>query len=275
MKNFFGALILAATMLMSNAHAAEQLPVYELGIGPGAIYQNYYLGTSDTRSFAFPAIVPVYRGKTFKSDEEGARAQLFKDSKYKLDLSVDFNLAISSEDIALREGMPDIDSVLQIGPSLQISLDKKPGREWLVRLPLRAGSTIGSDFETAGFTFSPDITYLRDMRFVGSPWRLGLSAGPQFGTSDYHDVYYGVDEEFATPERNAYDPDGGLTGYRFLATFTSKNSRRITSWFLRYENLSGAEIEDSPLVDQSDGLTVGFIYSVLLFKSKKLVDADR
>ncbi|MBX2867288.1 MAG: MipA/OmpV family protein [Acidiferrobacterales bacterium] len=264
----------SAVVFTASAAQAERLPVYELGIGPGAIYQNYYLGTKDTRSFAFPAIVPIYRGETFKSDEEGARAQLFKDDKYKLDLSVDFNLAIDSEDIRLREGMPDIDSVLQIGPSLQITLDKNADREWRIRLPLRFGSTIGSDFETAGFTFSPDITYLRDLHFAGSPWRLGLSAGPQLGTSDYHAVYYGVDEAFVTADREAYDPDGGLTGYRFLATFTSKTPKRITSWFLRYENLSGAAIEDSPLVEQSDGWTVGFIYSVLLFKSKKLVEVE-
>jgi len=234
MKYILGGAFTAAIITASSAYA-EKLPVYEIGIGPGAVYQNYYLGTSDTRSFVFPAIVPVVRGETFKSDEEGARAQLFKDSKYKLDLSVDFNLAIDSEDIALRQGMPDIDSVLQVGPSLQISLDKKPGREWLVRLPLRVGATIGSDFEAAGFTFSPDITYLRDLKFIGNYW---------------------------------------LSGYRFLATFTSKNRKRITSWFLRYENLSGAEIEDSPLVEQSGGFTVGFIYSVLLFKSKKLVEVN-
>ncbi len=273
MKHFLGGIFAAAIITAPGVHA-EKLPVYEIGIGPGAVYQNYYLGTSDTRGFVFPAIIPVVRGETFKSDEEGARAQLFKDSKYKLDLSVDFNLAISSDDIALREGMPDIDSLLQVGPSLQISLDKKPGREWLVRLPVRVGATIGSDFEGAGFTFSPDITYLRDLKFVGNYWRLGLSAGPQFGTSEFHDVYYGVDEEFATADREAYDPDSGLTGYRFLATFTSKNRKRITSWFLRYEDLSGAVIEDSPLVEQSGGFTVGFIYSVLLFKSKKLVEVS-
>ncbi len=268
------AVCISALLCLSSVVQAEKLPIYELGFGPGALYQNYYLGTKDTRSFAFPAIVPIYRGETFKSDEQGARAQLFKDDRYKLDLSVDFNLAIDSEDIRLREGMPDIDSVLQIGPSLQITLDKSPGREWRIRLPLRFGSTIGSDVETAGFTFSPDITYLRDTRFVGSPWRLGLSAGPQFGSSDYHTVYYGVDEEFATADRAAYDPEGGLTGYRFLATFTSKSPKRITSWFLRYENLSGAAIEDSPLVEQSDGWTAGFIYSFLLFKSKKLVEVE-
>lgn len=71
--------------------------------------------------------------------------------------------------------------------------------------------------------------------------------------------------------RTSFNPDNGLTNYRFLATFTSKNRRRITSWFLRYENLSGSEVEDSPLVEESGGLTVRFFYSWLVFKSKRLV----
>ena len=276
--NIFGSsirtAIAAVTLIGSSSSHADKQPEFELGLGLGGIYQNYYLGTSDSRQFAFPVIIPIYRGETLKADEEGARAQIFKDNRYKLDLSAEFGLEFDSDDIRLREGMPDIDNVLQLGPSLQITLEKQPFSEWRLRLPVRASATIGSDFGYTGLTFSPDITYLRDMPFAGSYWRLGLSVGPLFGTADYHDVYYGVADAFATPERPAYDPDGGLTGTRFLATFTSKNSRRITSWFLRYENLSGAVIEDSPLVEQEYGLTVGFIYSYLFFKSKVMVDVD-
>lgn len=71
----------------------------------------------------------------------------------KFDLSVEFNLAIDSEDIAVRQGMPDIDSVLQSGPSLEITLDKTTSSEWLVRLPFRAGATIGDEVNFAGFAF--------------------------------------------------------------------------------------------------------------------------
>ena len=148
----------------STAIAEEKLPLFELALGPGALYQNYYPGTKDTRKFGFPAIIPVYRGKTLKSDEQGARAQLFKDDRYKLDLSVDFNLAIDSEDVALRQGMPDIDSVLQIGPSLQITLDKSDNSEWMARIPLRAAFTVGDEVEDAGFIFSPG--YYLPTRFI-------------------------------------------------------------------------------------------------------------
>jgi len=254
--------------------SADQLPLSELGIGPGTLYQNYYPGTNDTRSFVFPAFVPIFRGDTLKSDEEGARAQLFEDARYKLDLSLDFNLAFDSEDVALRQGMPDVDHLLQVGPSLQITLNESDSHEWMIRLPLRAAVTLGDDFDSAGFTFLPDVTYLKDFPIVSSNWRLGLSLGPQFSSSDYNEIYYGVDRAFETDTRAAFDPEAGFSGYRFLVTFTSINRRRFTSWFFRAESLSGSELENSSLVETSTGYTVGVIYSWLIFKSKRMVTVE-
>lgn len=257
--------------LPAVAHAEER-PVFELGLGLGVISQNYYPGTKDTRTFAFPAIIPVYRGETLKSDEEGVRAELKKNSRFRLDLSLEFNLGVNSEDVTLREGMPDINNLLQIGPSLQYAFARYDDTRWLVRLPFRAVVGFGEETEAAGFTFGPDVTYLREMQFLGDPWRLGLSLGPQFGSSEYHDQYYGVNGEFATATRPAYAADGGLSAYRFLLTFTSKTPRRITSWFFRAENLSGSVVEDSPLVETDSSFTVGVIYSFLVYKSKRYVD---
>jgi len=267
-----GAAMAAFALAASSPASSEVLPVFELGIGLGAIHQNYYPGTEDTRSFAFPAIIPIYRGEHLKSDEEGVRAELAKDSRFRLDLSVEFNLSVDSNEITLRQGMPDIDNILQIGPSLQYTMAKTDDTEWLIRLPVRAGFAIGDNSTSAGVTFGPDITYLKEVRFLNNPWRLGLSLGPQFGTAEYHDIYYSVDEQFVTPSRSEYQADGGLSSYRFLLTFTSKSPRRITSWFLRAENLSGSVIEDSPLVETDNSLTVGFIYSFTVFKSKRMVE---
>jgi len=270
LKKILTTLGILLTGVLQSA-AADQLPLTEFGIGPGTLYQNYYPGTNDTRSFVFPAFVPILRGDTLKSDEEGARAQLFEDSRFKLDLSLDFNLAFDSEDVKLRQGMPDVDHLLQGGPELQITLDQSDSHEWMIRLPLRAAITLGDNFGGAGFTFLPDVTYLKDYSIASSNWRLGLSLGPQFSSSDYNEIYYGVDRAFETDRRAAFDPDAGYAGYRFLVTFTSINRRRFTSWFFRAESLSGSELENSSLVETDTGYTVGFIYSWLLFKSKRLV----
>jgi len=234
--------------------------------------QPYYIGTKDTRTFAFPAPVPIYRGKFFKSDDAGMRAELFNNERYKLEMSLDFNLAIDSDDVALRTGMPDVDSRLQIGPSLEVNLQEGDNHQWLLNLPVRANFGFGSDgVDESGFTFAPNVTYLKDFDWRGEAWLAGIALGPQFGTRDYQNVYYGVDQAFATDSRPAYEASSGYSGSRLLMTLRAKNRDRLWVWFLRYEDISGASFEDSPLVETSDGLSAGVIFSKFLFKSKNKV----
>jgi len=264
------AAILGASWITS-AHA-EELPLWELGLGIGGLHQPYYVGTKDTRTFAFPVPVPVYRGDVFKSDDNGIRAEIIKDSRYKLDLSLDFNLAIDSDDVDLRAGMDDVDSLLQIGPSLEITLRASEHSQWLLNLPVRANFGFSSDgIDTSGYTFSPNITYFRNFDWGGKQWRAGLALGPQFGSTDYQNVYYGVSEQFATESRPTFAADSGYSGSRLLMTLRSRTKERLWVWFLRYENINGASFEDSPLVETNDGLSAGVIYSRFLFKSKQTV----
>lgn len=256
----------------SHTSQAEELPLWELGLGIGALHQPYYVGTKQDRSFAFPVPVPIYRGKVLKSDDQGMRAELLNNDRYKLDLSLDFNLAVDSDDVDLREGMPDVDSRLQIGPSLEVSLAEGEHDRWLLNLPLRASIGVGSDgVDESGFTFAPNLSYFRDFEWGKNQWSAGMAIGPQFGTRDYQNLYYGVDPEFATDTRPAFQADSGYSGSRLLLSLRSNNKDRLWVWFLRYENISGASFEDSPLVETTDGLSVGLIFSKYIFKSKKTV----
>jgi len=270
-KRFCQGTLLTLCFVMSNLQA-EELPLWELGLGLGGLHQPYYVGTKDTRTFIFPVPVPVYRGSVLKSDDEGMRAELLNNDRYKLEMSLDFNLAIDSDDVALRNGMPDVDSRLQIGPSLEVNLHEGDSHQWLLNLPIRANFGISSDgIDESGFTFAPNITYFQDFDWDSKPWRAGVALGPQFGTRDYQNVYYGVDQAFATDVRPAYEASSGYSGSRLLMTLRSKNKDRLWVWFVRYENISGASFEDSPLVETNDGLSAGVIFSKFLFKSKKTV----
>jgi outer membrane scaffolding protein for murein synthesis (MipA/OmpV family) len=257
---------------LEDAQDYEELPLWELGLGVGGLHQPYYVGTKENRTFGFPAPVPVYRGKFVKSDDEGVRAELFNSERLKLEFSLDFNLAVDSDDVDLRAGMPDIDSRLQIGPSLEVKLAKTDHSQWQLNFPIRASIGIGSDgLDESGFTFAPNVTYFRDFDWSGTPWRAGVALGPQFGSRDYQNLYYGVDQAFSTDTREAYDADSGYSGSRLLMTLRSQNRERLWVWFVRYENISGASFEDSPLVETNHGLSVGLIFSKFLFKSKQTV----
>ncbi|MBL4673067.1 MAG: MipA/OmpV family protein [Arenicella sp.] len=269
---FSRGLVLAASSVFVGNAFAEDLPLWELGLGVGALHQPYYPGSDQTRSFVFPVPVPVYRGKVLKSDDEGIRAELIDDGRYTLDMSLDFNLAIDSDDVDLRTGMDDIDSLLQIGPSLEVMLAENDRDQWLLNLPVRVNFEIGSNGLTeSGYTFAPNISYFHKFEFGGKPWRASAALGPQFGSRDYQNVFYGVDPQFATDDRPAYQASSGYSGSRLLLTMRSKDKDRLWLWFLRYDNISGATFDDSPLVERDHGLSVGLIYSRFLFKSKKMV----
>ena len=260
-------------IFFSQTSSAEEKPLWQLGAGVGSLSQSYYTGTRQRRNITFPVVLPIYRGEIFKSDDRGLRAELLKNEKLKLDVSFDFNFSIDSDEVDLREGLPDIANNLQVGPALEWSLYRSDDTAWTINFPLRANIGFeGSDVDIDGFTFSPNIEFTQNFHTGKVPWRFGASLGPQFGSSSFHDIYYGVDQEFATNSRPAFDADGGYTGYRAQTSLVTKNNRHLFVAFLRYENISGAVFEDSPLIETDDNLIVGFIYNYYFFNSKKRVD---
>lgn len=269
--------ILISTVLvyvLISSVSAEELPLWELNVGVGSLSQAYYPGSSETRQFTFPVIYPTYRGDIFRSSRGNLSANFIDSDRFQLDVSLGFNFAIDSDDIALREGMPDIDSVVQIGPALEIELASSDVDRWEVNLPLRAAFAIGSDFESRGFTFAPNIAYYRYFDVAALPMKWGIAAGPQFGDARYHDTFYGVDAEYATATRSAYRTDSGYSGYRLSTSLSLRHNRSLWAIFAGYNNVSNATFVDSPLVDADDNFTIGFVFSYALFKSKTMVKND-
>jgi outer membrane protein len=252
---------------------AKELPLWELGLGVGGLHQSYYTGTEQTRSYAFPIVLPVYRGDFLKSDDKGIRAQLFENDRLKLDLSLDFSFAVDSDDIDLRRGMDDIGSLIEIGPALEVKLFESKSNKWLLKFPMRSVKEIDDDqFGSAGYNFSPAISL--EKKYLGGSWVLGASWAFQFGDQKYNSIYYSVASEFATVNRSVYEASSGYAGSRFQLALTSKSSKNLLVFFLRYDSIHGAVFDDSPLVETDTNTTLGFIYSRYLLKSKQAVTSD-
>jgi len=94
--------VLFSVFSLHTSIASEELPLWEVGVGVGGLSQSYYTGTKQKRRFAFPVIVPVYRGEIIKSDDKGMRAELFNNNKLKLEASLDFNLSTDSDNFPVR-----------------------------------------------------------------------------------------------------------------------------------------------------------------------------
>jgi len=92
-------LITVTSQVFANENNEEGQSLWEIAVGAGVVHQSYYTGTKQTRQFAFPLVKPTYRGKFFKSDDKGVRAELFKRGRFQLDLSADINLSVDSDEM--------------------------------------------------------------------------------------------------------------------------------------------------------------------------------
>ncbi len=237
---------------------AGEEPRWELGAGLGYLSVPHYRGSDQRHEYVAPVPYIRYRGERLKVDREGGRYYFVDHEAWKLDLSAAFSFPVDSGDNRARAGMPGLDPILEIGPGLRWFLYAGADQRFRIRaaFPVRLAVNL-SGLQNTGWVFSP---YLQFRYF--STMETAVSIGPIWGTEKYHAYYYQVDGGFATASRPEYDARGGYSGFRVTLT----NSHRIgRHWwwgvFARYDSLSGAVFEDSPLVKQRYAVTGGFALS--------------
>ncbi|GAB4345751.1 MAG: hypothetical protein Kow006_03260 [Gammaproteobacteria bacterium] len=272
-------LTLGALLACSAAARGDHLPKWELGVGAAALHLPDYRGSDQSRGYLAPYPYLVYRGERIRVSEEGLRGMLFETDRVALDLSLDAAVPVNSEDNEARQGMPDLDPTVEIGPSLKIRLSEQPAAlgSWDLHLPLRA--VIATDLrhsQSAGWTFNPSLVYARRIPFPRGRLRLAFSLGPIWSTQAHHDYYYSVDPAYATPTRPAYRAAGGYSGLRLLATFGKRlNSRLLLGGFLRYDDLHNAAFEESPLLREKATWMAGLALTWVLSHSDIMVEHEK
>jgi len=73
-----------------------------------------------------------------------------------------------------------------------------------------------------------------------------------YSGDEYHDYFYSVESAEVAAGREFYQADGGFSGYRAEFTYSKRFGRYWLGGFLRYDNLRGSEIDDSPLVSEKE-----------------------
>ena len=256
-KGFYTALFLCCiTTLPVNVYAAGSQ--WELGIGVTAMNIPLYPGSAEDKTYLFPIPHILYRSERLEIDN-GLEATFLKTQRTRFNLSADFAVPVNSRDSEARIGMPDLDLIIQIGPSLEITLagDRFKPSHLRLELPVRAAIAVDlPSAEYTGWVFEPRLTYE-----TRRPYKTGfaylISGGLRFSTQELHQYYYDVNPEYATATRPAYESAAGYSGLfvDYIANWRTDNL--IYFAVLRYQNLSGAAYEDSPLVEQDDYLLVG------------------
>jgi len=231
---------------------------WTMGAGVGVFDYLLYPGAKESNRLILPVPYFTFRSPKFEIDR-GIKGFLYHSDKIVLDISADFGLPVDSDDTQARKGMPDLDFMVQLGPSLEFLLNDKNKNYFDARFEIPVRVAYAIDFRN-----SENIGYLIEPRFSFNHRRqakIGVSQkatlGLKFATQDFHAYYYDVAPEFATSTRPGFTSDAGFGGSFAKYRISYKTSDFVYWAFLRYQSLRGAEFEDSPLVLKKDYYFIG------------------
>lgn len=259
--------ILLLACYSSGAFAANTL--WELGAGLTGINLPLYPGSSQNKNYLIP--FPYFRLRSeYIEVDDGVRAFLFQSPNVRFNISADLGVPVNSEDSELRSGMPDLNTVIQIGPSLEFIFagSRSEPYEFRFELPLR--TAIATDIKTTqnvGWILEPRVTY-ETLRPFKNGWAYQISTGLRYSTKEFHQYYYDVPTAFATTNRPFFESDKGYSGFFMDLVGNWRYDDFIYFTFIRYQNLNGTAFEDSPLVEDTNYFSVGLGLVWMLAGSK-------
>ncbi|QEL65628.1 hypothetical protein OTERR_21520 [Oryzomicrobium terrae] len=266
---------LAAAVLALPA-SADQKPLWEAGIGVGALVLPDYRGSNQTRGYALPVPYFMYRGDFLRADRNGVRGALLDTDRVELNISVSASLPVNSDKNDARTGMSDLKPIVEVGPSLDINLWRTGDRRTKLdlRLPMRAALTVESNPKAVGWVFSPRLNL--DVEDVAgfNGWNLGLLAGPIYQTRKFNEYFYSVAPQYATASRPTYQANGGYAGTQVLSSLSKRFKSTWVGAYVRWDSLKGAAFEDSPLVKRDQYVAAGVAIAWVLGESAQKVEWD-
>lgn len=248
-KNTFLLIVLFFFCLVANAEESN----WELGLGLGALHGPDYRGSEEYRTYVSPIPYFIYHGKFIRSDRDGVRGSFFETEKMEFSISASAVFSPDTDENELRQGMPELGSTFEIGPSLNYKLTGESFADGMsLQLPIRAVFAFAGSADYTGALFQPQLAYKTQLHNWNFHYRLGVT----YADNRYHDYYYSVKPEYVTPARSLFDASSGYSGiYNQLALTRKIKSEKLNmrlAFFLRYENLDGANFTESPLVETRD-----------------------
>ncbi|MBL7663793.1 MAG: MipA/OmpV family protein [Bacteriovoracaceae bacterium] len=250
----------------------EAPPLIELGAGIASFYFPDYAGAEHGRVYTFPFPTGIIRGENFRVDEEGgARGRFVSDPKYELSLSGSLTFASDAKDNPVRTGMPDLDSMIELGPSILYHFKRwSADSQYKVGLALPVRLAFATDFkdtEDRGLVFNPFLYMIKENLFqLPMIFLLGLDA--RWATERYMDYYYQVDPAFQTGSRPAYDAKAGLLQTSLVAAFSYTFFKEHTIFIAgQWATVDGSQIENSPLVVNKQNFSWAVGYTWWFYKS--------
>ncbi|MBI5429400.1 MAG: MipA/OmpV family protein [Nitrosomonadales bacterium] len=269
------AVVLGMCMTIISAANAAQAPLWEFGAGGAFIDFPHYRGSDERQVYVLPMPYLVYRGEILKVDRHRVRGMLYESETAELDVSVNGSVPVTKNDA--RQGMPDLDPTLEIGPAINVRLFEAESKQAQLELRLPLRYIIGSDFtylRGVGWMFHPQLNLDVQNVFDQAGWNLGMAVGPLYTDRRYSEYFYGIDAVYARADRPAYSASGGYAGSQFVAALTKRFPKFWMSGFVKWDTLRGAAFETSPLVKDRQFATTGFAITWIFAESSTRVETD-
>jgi len=159
-------------------------------------------------------VMPTYKGKYLTIDrQDGVRGELVNQQIVKFAVSFIFLFPTESSKIPVRQGMPNLDWVFQLGPELQLYIARSFYHTMYFKIPLRFVTTtdFSHDFKFRDWDLTPGF---RNVFYLGRGLgELTTRLDFDFASDRYSSFFYQVDPKYATATRPAYDARSGFLEY--------------------------------------------------------------
>lgn len=268
-------LFVCALLLGTTGARAQSLPLWELGGGAAALRFPDYRGSEESRSYVLPVPWIVYRGEILRADRDGVRATLFDSERVEFNISMNGSVPVRSDRNRARQGMEDLRPLLEVGPVANVRLWRSAddGAALELRVPVRVALAFRGGLRDIGYLTTPQLNL--DLRWPtetpGLRWNLGLVGAVVVADRRFNQYFYGVSAADATATRPEYRATSGYGGWQAIAALSRRIDRFWLGGFIKYDDLSGARYEDSPLVTQRRQFSAGFAVTYIFATSSRMV----
>ena len=244
-------------------------PKWEIGAFVAAFNSPLYPAAAENQSKFLPVPFVIYRGERLRVGEGGViKAMAVDKPRFKVDLSLGAAFAANSDDAKVREGMPDLNFIFEIGPEVSVMLNNtKESETWLTFHLRQVFSTDFSSIDDRGYIFQPEISY-QGKHLFGDNDSFKLTFSSLFATKKTHQYFYQVDEEFSTVDRPSYLAKGGYLGTEATLVNRFEIRDNISIFFsTKVGFYQGASNEESPLFKKDLNYSFGLGLKWTLYQS--------
>ncbi len=267
------ALVFLPNPLLSEEQAK---PGFEFGLAGASVQVAAYPSSSVTSERYFLAPWFIYRSDKVQVKDGGINLIAYESDKLTIDLGLGGSLNADTSETPLRDGMPDIDYLLELGPRFDVRLIDKANSHGRNRLNWTTAYrfALSTDFKRLDYrgpVLNTELSFRRS-GLADNKLSLQASIGSTWVGNQLMDYFFSVAPEFETANRPRYNANGGFLGFDLSAGLQYKPVPTVNTFLgIGVTSLSGSKNDDSPLFEEDINTRIIIGVSWKVYQSKRTV----